>query len=148
MQGPKPQRAAGVLVALLSLCALANGRGAQLKGQLASAQVRAGAGGAPNPQRPSAVSAGVAGLVGGGKLDLNAATSADLQILPGIGPALATRIIAAREQRGGFKKLDELLQVRGIGPTRLHALSELLVLRSVPASRAGQLVTTRQANGD
>lgn len=48
-------------------------------------------------------------------LSLNAATSAQLEELPGVGPKLAGRIIDWRVANGGFKKVDQLLQVGGIG---------------------------------
>jgi len=51
-------------------------------------------------------------------LDVNAASLAELESLPGIGPRLAERITAARP----FHRVDELLRVHGIGPVRLAAL--------------------------
>lgn len=53
-------------------------------------------------------------------VDLNRATAADLDALPGVGPVLAGRIIAHRERHGPFRHAEELLAVRGIGP-RLFA---------------------------
>nr|BAL53756.1 competence protein ComEA [uncultured Acetothermia bacterium]BAL59454.1 competence protein ComEA [Candidatus Acetothermum autotrophicum] len=55
-------------------------------------------------------------------LDLNIATLEELIDLPGIGPVLAKRIIEYREAHGGFKNIEELLQIRGIGPKRLEQL--------------------------
>lgn len=55
-------------------------------------------------------------------IDLNTATAADLEVLPRIGPALAQRIIEARDRAGGFTSLDELDAVKGIGPRTLEAL--------------------------
>ena len=49
-------------------------------------------------------------------LDLNSASAADLDALPGIGPALAQRIVDYRQQHGPFKKIDDLEKVSGIGP--------------------------------
>ncbi|MGD9101277.1 MAG: ComEA family DNA-binding protein [Anaerolineae bacterium] len=60
------------------------------------------------------------------RLDLNQADVAALTALPGVGPALAERILAHRQQSGPFASLDDLTQVRGIGPalvTRLRPLA-------------------------
>jgi competence protein ComEA len=56
---------------------------------------------------------------GTGLVNLNTADSASLESLPGIGPALASRIISWREQNGGFRAVDELLAVSGIGEKTL-----------------------------
>lgn len=59
-------------------------------------------------------------------LDLNRATAADLQRLPGIGPALAQRILAERERRGRFESPEALREVMGVGPKKLAALRDLV----------------------
>ena len=53
---------------------------------------------------------------------LNSATEADLIQLPGIGPALAKRIVEHRRQIGGFKSVEQLLEVRGIGKEKLEQI--------------------------
>lgn len=58
----------------------------------------------------------------GAPLDLNRATAAELERLPGVGPALAARIIAYRDSAGRFRSVDELDRVRGIGPALLERL--------------------------
>ncbi|MFM8303018.1 MAG: helix-hairpin-helix domain-containing protein [Actinomycetota bacterium] len=58
----------------------------------------------------------------GALIDLNAATSAQLEEIPGIGPALAAAIIGERERRGGFRSVNELREVRGIGEARFADL--------------------------
>lgn len=59
-------------------------------------------------------------------IDLNSADEAQLQTLPGIGPAKARAIIAYREAHGGFRSLDELGEVKGIGGKTLTELKPLL----------------------
>lgn len=59
-------------------------------------------------------------------IDLNAASIAQLDTLPGIGPATAQAIIDYRSQHGRFRSVDELLNVRGIGPAKLDALRSLV----------------------
>jgi len=55
-------------------------------------------------------------------IDLNAADESELQALPGIGPALAARIVAYRETNGPFASVDELADVSGITPNILDAI--------------------------
>jgi competence ComEA-like helix-hairpin-helix protein len=60
------------------------------------------------------------------RVNLNQADATALAALPGVGPALAQRILAHRQQSGPFASLDDLTQVRGIGPalvTRLRPLA-------------------------
>lgn len=59
-------------------------------------------------------------------IDLNTATAADLDVLPGIGPATAAAIIRVREERGRFASVDDLLDVPGIGAAKLDALRGLV----------------------
>lgn len=58
----------------------------------------------------------------GDAIDLNRAGRRELEELRGIGPALADRILALRGEKGGFERVDELLDVRGIGPRTLERL--------------------------
>lgn len=57
-------------------------------------------------------------------IDLNTADQAALETLPGIGPALAGRIIAWRDENGGFRSVDDLLAVPGIGEKLLAGLRD------------------------
>jgi len=56
-------------------------------------------------------------------VDVNRASAAELERLPRVGPALAGRIIAWREQHGPFRSLDDLRHVRGIGPATAALLA-------------------------
>ncbi|MFA5885711.1 MAG: helix-hairpin-helix domain-containing protein, partial [Acidimicrobiia bacterium] len=75
---------------------------------------------------PPADASGGTGAPGetGALIDLNAATGAQLETLPGIGPALAGAIITERDRRGGFRSINELREVRGIGEARFADLRE------------------------
>jgi competence protein ComEA len=70
-------------------------------------------------------SAGASGT-GSAPLNLNTATEAQLDELDGVGPATARKIVAYRQQHGGFRSVSELDQVPGIGPKRLAALKDML----------------------
>lgn len=59
-----------------------------------------------------------------GRISVNTASSVELQELPGVGPVLAERIVAFREQNGPFVSLDGLLEVSGIGEAILRSMSE------------------------
>jgi competence protein ComEA len=59
-------------------------------------------------------------------LNLNTATQAELESLPGIGPAKAMDIITYREQVGAYKTVDDLLNIAGIGSSTLDAIREYL----------------------
>jgi predicted flap endonuclease-1-like 5' DNA nuclease len=72
-------------------------------------------------------------------LDLNRAEARDLEALPGIGPVLAQRILDQRRRVGSFRRVDDLLGVRGLGPHLLARLEPLLSVGSEtrsPARRA------------
>ncbi|MEX1217797.1 MAG: helix-hairpin-helix domain-containing protein [Acidimicrobiales bacterium] len=64
-----------------------------------------------------------------GPLDLNSATSQQLDALPGVGPATATAILNRRKELGRFRSVDDLLTVKGIGTAKLDALRGSVVVR-------------------
>ena len=61
-------------------------------------------------------------------LNLNSATAADLEKLPGIGAAMATRILEYRQKSGGFKKVEELMNIQGIGERNFLKLKPLVTV--------------------
>ncbi|HYI61391.1 MAG TPA: helix-hairpin-helix domain-containing protein [Acidimicrobiales bacterium] len=63
-----------------------------------------------------------------GPVDLNTADEAALDELPGVGPATAAAIISHREENGGFRSVDELIDVRGIGEAKLEQLRPLVTV--------------------
>jgi len=60
------------------------------------------------------------------RLDLNAATAEQLEALPRIGPALAKRIVAYRDDYGNFKAVADIQKVSGIGPSVLEAIKDFV----------------------
>jgi competence protein ComEA len=64
-----------------------------------------------------------------GSIDLNSANAAELERLPGIGPGLAERIVAFREQSGRFSRVDDLLDVAGMNERKLDELAPYVVAR-------------------
>ncbi|GAA4746264.1 hypothetical protein GCM10023217_14800 [Gordonia alkaliphila] len=98
-------------------------------GSVRSAVVSSGAG----PVAGDGATAGRAPVVPGAggaaaKVDLNTATLAELDTLPGVGPVTAQAIIAWREQHGGFTSVDQLAEVDGIGPARLAKLRDAVTV--------------------
>ena len=69
---------------------------------------------------------GAAAAAPGAKLSLATATADQLDELDGIGPTLAERIIEFRDENGGFRSIEQLREVEGIGEKRFEALKEAL----------------------
>jgi competence protein ComEA len=72
------------------------------------------------------------GVTAARPIDLNAATARDLEALPGIGARTAQRILEYRQKAGGFKKIEELMNVRGIGEKSFLRLKPLVVVGTRP----------------
>ena len=62
-------------------------------------------------------------------LNLNTATVKQLETLPGIGPALAQRIVEFREKKGGFKRVEDLLAIPGISERKWKAIREMVEVK-------------------
>jgi predicted flap endonuclease-1-like 5' DNA nuclease len=65
-------------------------------------------------------------------VDLDVATGAEIEALPGIGPALASRIVADRDSAGPFGSLGEFERVRGVGPALAKRLEPLVTFSLTP----------------
>ncbi len=90
------------------------------------------AAGGPGVQGPGGTP-GMPGMTGGGTeaggvISLNSATAAELQTLPGVGEKTAQAIIQHREATGGFSAVDDLLEVKGIGPSKFAQISGAVTL--------------------
>jgi competence protein ComEA len=68
------------------------------------------------------------GMTAGGKVNLNTADAAALETLPRVGPAMAARIIDWREANGGFRAIEDLLGVTGIGDKTFEGLKDLVTI--------------------
>jgi competence protein ComEA len=66
------------------------------------------------------LAAGESGLTG--VVNINTATAEELQLLPGIGEARAKAVIELRKRNGGFKSVEDLAEVKGIGATAIERL--------------------------
>ena len=64
-------------------------------------------------------------------VDLNQATKAELNLLPGVGDKLASDILKYRDEIGGFSSVEQLLNIRGIKEGRLQSLKKHVTVRAV-----------------
>lgn len=80
--------------------------------------------------QPPVASPGSGGRPAGptGKVNINTASAKELDSLPGIGPALAERIIEYRQSNGGFKNISDLKKVSGIGDQKFAKLKDLITI--------------------
>jgi len=64
------------------------------------------------------------------KVNLNRASADELQVLPGIGPVLAQRMVDWRKAHGRYRTVDDLQEVKGIGKKRLEQLRPLVMVKA------------------
>lgn len=64
------------------------------------------------------------------KVNLNRASADELQVLPGIGPVLAQRMVDWRKAHGRYRTVDDLQEVKGIGKKRLEQLRSLVTVKT------------------
>lgn len=69
-------------------------------------------------------------------VNINTANSEQLQLVPGIGPATADKILQMRKSYGAFKSVDDLLAIRGLGPKRLEKMRKYLTIGKAGAQHA------------
>jgi competence ComEA-like helix-hairpin-helix protein len=94
-------------------------------------------------------------LAGDGVVNINKASESELTLLPRIGPSLASRILAFREENGGFKSIEDLLLVSGIGEKTYELLrhwvvtsGETTLSSKVNLSRARERAAEPQGKSD
>ena len=85
-----------------------------------------------NSQRASASASAPA------PINLNTATAAQLETLPGIGKSTAERILEYRQKNGSFKKVEDLMNVRGVGEKSFLKLKPLVTVAPAKGESAGQ----------
>ena len=94
--------------------------------------------GAAVPAGAQERSAGQARTAEQAPLDLNTATQAQLEALPGVGAATAKSIIEYRQKNGGFKKIEELMNIKGVGEKSFLKLKPLITV-GAQKDKAGAL---------
>ncbi len=80
------------------------------------------------PGRSEAVAVGGGAVDATGRVRINLADAVELQALPGVGPVLAERILAYRDEHGPFAAAEDLLDVSGIGESKLSSLRDSVVV--------------------
>ena len=68
-------------------------------------------------------------------ININTATSEELQQVPGIGPATAEKILLMRKSYGAFKSVDDLLAIKGLGKKRLEKMRKYLTVGKAAAGK-------------
>ncbi len=71
------------------------------------------------------------------KINLNTATFSQLDSLPGIGPVIAERILELRERSGPFQRIEDLLNIRGIGEKKFLKLQDLISVKEEGRQEVG-----------
>ena len=92
--------------------------------------VAGGAGQSPSQSTPE---------VSNALVNLNSASAAQLESLPGVGTRTAERILEYRQQHGGFKRIEDLMNVRGIGEKNFLKLKPLITVTPPKSDQASQV---------
>lgn len=104
-----------------------------------AAKKTAAAAKAPAPAKKNKKSTSKKNLTG--KLNINTATSQQLQLLPGVGPSKAERVVAYRKANGAFKRVKDLRRVKGFGYKSLQKLEKYLATSGQTTLQAGSDAT-------
>lgn len=75
-------------------------------------------------------------------VNINTANSEELQLVPGIGPVTAEKILQMRKSYGPFKSVDDLRAIRGIGPKRLEKMRKYLTVGKAASQKKPEPVAT------
>jgi competence ComEA-like helix-hairpin-helix protein len=78
-------------------------------------------------------------------ININTASAADLQQVPGIGPSTAQKILDTRKSYGTFKSVDDLLAIKGIGPKKLEKMRKYLTIGKPPSKKQSSSPQTAAA---
>jgi competence protein ComEA len=113
----------GAVVAIVALVVAMDGRWSTAAADPAPFAVPADATRGPAPPAKKSPRKGL-----DGKVNLNTATPAQLEMLPGIGPAKAARIVVWRRKNGGFRRVADLRRVRGFGYKTVKRLEPFLAV--------------------
>jgi competence protein ComEA len=89
-------------------------------------------------QTPAGKATGTPAATAAAPLNLNTATSAQLESLPGVGKSMADRIIEYRQKNGGFKKAEDLMNVKGIGEKSFLKLKSMVTVVAAKTERPAQ----------
>jgi competence protein ComEA len=87
-------------------------------------------------QAPKSASSAKARATAANPVNLNSASAAQLQTLPGVGASAAQRIVEYRQKNGNFKKIEELMNVKGIGEKSFLKLKPLITVSADKGDRA------------
>ncbi len=80
------------------------------------------------------------------KIDLNTATLSQLKGLPGIGPVIAERILELREKSGPFKRIEDLMNIQGIGEKKFLKLKDLITVKTPKQESDGNFEIQKSGN--